>query len=130
MFEKFEKLVQLALAAGFEKAEVFATASDSFSVNVYEGQIEDYRVQTRAGIALRGLLGGQMGYASTEVDEESEYADLVARAKENAQLLESKDIQFIYDGKEKLDWVSSLNPELQKITADQKIALAMAMEKA
>ena len=65
MFEKFEKLVQLALDAGFEKAEVFATASDSFSVQVYEGAIEDYRVQRRAGIALRGLLGGQMGYAST-----------------------------------------------------------------
>ena len=39
MFEKFEKLVQLALDAGFEKAEVFATASDSFSVQVYEGAI-------------------------------------------------------------------------------------------
>ena len=130
MFEKFEKLVKLALDAGFEKAEVFATASDSFSVNVYEGQIEDYRVEKRAGIALRGLLGGQMGYASTEIDEESEYADLVARAKENAQLLESKDVQFIYGGKEKLDWLTSNNPELNKVTAEQKIALAMEMEKA
>ena len=130
MFEKFEKLVQLALVAGFEKAEVFATASDSFSVNVYEGQIEDYRVQTRAGIALRGLLNGQIGYASTEVDDESEYVDLVARAKENAQLLESKDVQFIYDGKEKLEWVSSLNPALREVTAEQKIALAMETEKA
>ena len=130
MFEKFEKLVQLALDAGFEKAEVFATASDSFSVNVYEGQIEDYRVQKRAGIALRGLMNGQMGYASTEIDEESEYADLVARAKENALLLESKDVQFIYGGKEKLDWLSSNNPELNNVTAEQKIALAMEMEKA
>ena len=114
MFEKFDKLVKLALEAGFEKAEVFATASDSFSVNVYEGQIEDYCVEKRAGIALRGLMNGQMGYASTEVDEESEYADLVARAKENALLLESKDVQFIYDGKEKLEWLSSANKELYK----------------
>ena len=130
MFKKFEKLVELALSAGFEKAEVFATASESFSVNVYEGQIEDYRVQKRAGIALRGLMNGQMGYASTEVDEESEYADLVARAKENALLLESKDVQFIYDGKEKLAWLSSVNAELNEATAEQKIALAMEMEKA
>ena len=130
MFEKFDKLVKLALEAGFEKAEVFATASDSFSVNVYEGQIEDYRVEKRAGIALRGLMNGQMGYASTEVDEESEYADLVARAKENALLLESKDVQFIYDGKEKLEWLSSANKELYNVTAEEKIALAMEMEKA
>ena len=130
MFEKFDKLVKLALEAGFEKAEVFATASESFSVNVYEGQIEDYRVEKRAGIALRGLMNGQMGYASTEVDEESEYADLVARAKENAMLLESKDVQFIYDGKEKLEWLSSANKELYNVTAEEKIALAMEMEKA
>lgn len=130
MFEKFEKLVQLALDAGFEKAEVFATASDSFSVQVYEGAIEDYRVQKRAGIALRGLLSGQMGYASTEVDDESEYADLVARAKENALLLESADEQFLYDGKEKLEWVSSVNPALNEVPAERKIALAMEMEKA
>lgn len=130
MFEKFESLIKLALEAGFEKAEVFATASDSFSVSVYESQIEDCRVQKRAGIALRGLLNGQMGYASTEIDEESEYADLVNRAKENALLLESKDVQFIYDGKEKLKWLSSVNPTLNEVTADQKIALAMEMEKA
>lgn len=130
ILEKFEKLVRLALDAGFEKAEVFATASESFSVQVYEGAIEDYRVQRRAGIALRGLLNGQMGYASTEVDDEGEYADLVARAKENALLLESADEQFIYDGKEKLEWLSSVSPALQEVSAERKIALAMEMEKA
>ena len=129
MFEKFEKLVNLALAEGFEKAEVYASAVDSFSVGVYEGHIENYSVAKRAGLSLRGLLNGQMGYASTESDDESEYAELVARAKENAEVLESQDEQFLYDGTEKLDWISSLNPELEKVTPEQKIALAMDLEK-
>lgn len=130
MFEKFEKLVQLALDEGFDKAEVFATAQESFSVSVYEGEVEDYRVEKRAGIALRGLFGGQMGYASTEVDEEDEYADLVRRAKENAQLLESADEQFIYGGKEKLEWLSAANPKLRSVPAEAKIQFAMQLEKA
>lgn len=130
MFEKFEKLVNLALEQGFEKAEVFATASDSFSVQVYEGAIEDYSVEKRVGIALRGLMNGQMGYASTEIDDESEFADLVSRAKENALLLESADEQFIYGGAEKLEWISAMDESLGSVTAEQKIALAMEMEKA
>ena len=129
MFEKFEKLVDLALAEGFEKAEVYASAVGSFSVGVYEGHIENYSVAKRAGLSLRGLLNGQMGYASTESDDESEYAELVARAKENAEVLESQDEQFLYDGTEKLDWISSLNSELEKVTPEQKIALAMDLEK-
>jgi PmbA protein len=130
MLEKFEKLVKLATDAGFDKAEVYATAQSSFSVSVFEGQIEDYRVEKSAGIALRGLYGGQMGYASTQVDDENEYADLVRRAKENAQVLESQDEQFLYDGKEALPWVSSFNPALEDVPPERKIALAMEMERA
>lgn len=55
--------------------------------------------------------------------------ELVARAKENAEVLESQDEQFLYDGTEKLDWISSLNPELEKVTPEQKIALVMDLEK-
>lgn len=130
MMDKFDKLMDLARQEGFEKAEVFAAGQDSFSVGVYEGKIEDYRVEKRAGLALRGLIGGQMGYASSEVDEESEYPDLVRRAKENAQVLESADEQFLYDGKEKLDWVSAVDSGLANVPAESKIALALEMEKA
>ncbi len=130
MLKKFERLVDLAIKEGFDKAEVFATAQSAFSVSVYEGEIEDYRVEKSAGIALRGLYGGQMGYDSTEVDDENEFADLVRRAKENAQVLESKDEQFLYDGRERLSWVSSSNPALETVPPERKIALAMEMERA
>ena len=94
MFEKFEKLVNLALAEGFEKAEVYASAVGSFSVGIYEGHIENYSVAKRAGLSLRGLLNGQMGYASTESDDESEYAELVARARRTQRFLNLRTSSF------------------------------------
>ena len=129
MFEKYEKLIENAKAAGFEKAEVFYSSGTSFSVSVYEGEIDDYSVESIAGLSLRGLIGGQMGYASTEDTSEEAFDELIQKAKANALILESEDKSFIYDGKEELEWTSSVNPELDKVTAEQKIALAMELEK-
>ena len=129
MFDKYEKLVKKAIEAGFEKAEAFYSEGNSFSVSVYEGRIEDYSVESIAGLSLRGLLNGQMGYASTEDTSEEAFDELIAKAKENALVLESEDKSFLYDGKEELEWTSSVNPELDKVTAEEKIALAMELEK-
>ncbi len=129
MFEKYEKLVAMAIKAGFEKAEAFYSESSSFSVSVYEGEIDDYSVEATAGLSLRGLIGGQMGYASTEETGEDAFDELIFKAKENALLLESEDKSFLYDGKETLDWTSAVNPKLDEVTAGEKIALAKKLEK-
>ena len=48
----------MAKAAGFSRAEVYVCTSEAFSVSAHKGKAEDLRVEHRAGVALRGLLGG------------------------------------------------------------------------
>ena len=89
-YAKYEPILEMAKAAGFSRAEVYVCTSEAFSVSAHKGKAEDLRVERRAGVALRGLLGGQMGYAATEAEGEAAYAELVRAAAENAALLEQK----------------------------------------
>ena len=128
-YAKYEPILEMAKAAGFSRAEVFVCTSEAFSVSAHKGKAEDLRVERRSGVALRGLLGGQMGYAATEAEGEAAYAELVRAAAENAALLESKDEQFLYDGDEKLAWVSAVDESLLAVSPERKIALALEMER-
>lgn len=69
------------------------------------------------------------GYAATEAEGEAAYAELVRAAAENAALLESQDEQFLYDGDEKLAWVSAVDESLLAVSPERKIALALEMER-
>ena len=73
-YAKYEPILEMAKAAGFSRAEVFVCTSEAFSVSAHKGKAEDLRVERRSGVALRGLLGGQMGYAATEAEGEAAYA--------------------------------------------------------
>ena len=128
-YAKYEPILEMAKAAGFSRAEVFVCTSEAFSVSAHKGKAEDLRVERRSGVALRGLLGGQMGYAATEAEGEAAYAELVRAAAENAALLESQDEQFLYDGDEKLAWVSAVDESLLAVSPERKIALALEMER-
>ena len=128
-FAKYFPILDMAKQAGFSRAEVFVSSSEAFSVSVYDGKVEDLRVETRSGIALRGLLNGQMGYAATEAEGTEAYEELVRAALENAQLLESRDEQFLYDGEEALTWTRAVDESLLSVSAEEKIALAREMER-
>ena len=79
-YAKYEPILEMAKAAGFSRAEVFVCTSEAFSVSAHKGKAEDLRVERRSGVALRGLLGSQMGYAATEAEGEAAYAELVRAA--------------------------------------------------
>ena len=61
-----DALFARAQAEGFDGCEVFLADSDTFSVNVFQGEIVDYSVSSSFGLGFRGLFGGRMGCASTQ----------------------------------------------------------------
>jgi PmbA protein len=127
----YQALLALAKQEGFEKAEVYASSGERFYVNVFEGQIEDYRVNASFGMGFRGLYQGKMGYAFSEIADDAAMKMLVTQAKENALAIENEDVQFIYDGSGEYEsQVESFCPELEAVTPQQKIDAAFAIEKA
>ena len=124
-----EKLLKAALDAGIEAAEVYDAAHDSFRAMSHNGEVDNYSVASRAGLSLRGLYQGKMGYAATEADDEEAIAQLVDGVIESAQLVEDDAVQEIYRGDEKYPEIDNYAPALDRVSEADKLKLLLDMEK-
>ena len=61
-----DRALAAAKEAGIDPAEVRMTSSESFSVRVRAGKLEDYKVSDRFSLTLRGKTGGRIGTAGTQ----------------------------------------------------------------
>lgn len=124
-----DALFARAKEAGFEACEVCVSAASSFETSVFKGEIVNYSVSDSFGLGFRGLIGGKMGYASTQVLDDEAVDFLVDGAKGNATIIENDDTQFLYPGDETYAQVDGFNPALDELTAAEKIEMARELEK-
>ena len=99
-------------------------SSESFEVQVKNGEIYQYNVSEGGGLGFRVLLGGKMGYASTQILDEDAIDMLVDGALENAAVVESEDRQFLFGGSESYPELKLYEPRLDDIDAARKIEMA------
>ena len=126
-FEQFkDACFRCATEQGCESAEVYATSSDGFSVNVLQGEIIKYSVERNNGLNLRVLYGGKSGYAYTEVLEDPEA--LVAHAIDNAKAIENTDENPMQGASEYPEIKVKPNP-IVDMTETEKIDMALAIER-
>lgn len=130
-FDAFVKTLLLrAQAAGIADAEVYYASGDALRVYVREQKIEDYTVSARAGLSFRGLVGGRMGYASTEALDEAAVGLLVQGVLETASLIDSQDAQDIYPGGDGYPQVAPSGEALASVPPQALIERALSMERA
>lgn len=127
-YETFEQAVfAAATAAGCDAAELYSLDSSAFSASVLEGALDRYNVSDTLSVGLRVQVNGRDGYACTEALEDPE--TLVARAAENARLVESGDEQPL-QGPCAYPAVETPQGALRDLTEQDKIQLARRMEQA
>ena len=123
---------QQALAAaenaGISPAEVTVSSSESFSVRVREQKLEDYKVSDRFHLVLRGAWQGRIGTASTQAMDEESLGMLVQGVKESAELIETDEQDEILPPEERYDSVCNYSEAVERISAQDKIALAMRID--
>lgn len=124
-----DTLFARAKEAGFEACEVYYTASSEFETDVLRGEILRYSVSDTLGLGFRGLIGGKMGYASTQILDADAVDQLVDGAKTNAALIENSDPQFLYPGDADYPAVAAYSPALETISPAEKIEMARSLEK-
>lgn len=126
-FEQFKQACfSLALEKGCESAEVYATSSDGFSVNVLKEEIVKYAVERSRGLNLRVLFNGRSGYAYTEVMEDPE--SLVDHAIDNAKAIENTDLNPMQGACEYPKITRKPNPVVD-FSEEEKIRLALDLER-
>mgnify|MGYP002624038571 CR=1 FL=1 len=126
-FEQFkDACFAIALEQGCDSAEVYATSSDGFSVNVLGGEIIKYSVERNTGCNLRVLFDGKSGYAYTEVFEDPQ--NLVAHAIDNAKAIENTDANPMQGACEYPAIEQKPNPFVD-LPEEEKIRIALDMER-
>lgn len=123
------RLFEAAKAAGIAPAEASYTGREAFSVRVREGKIEDYQVSDRTSLTLRGMYGGRIGTASTQALDEDSVELLIRGVIESAELIEDDEQDEILPPDERYDTVCNYSAALDAVTAEEKIALALELDR-
>ena len=123
-----EKILQAALNAGIEAAEVYFASRDSFRAMSHNGEVNNYSVASRSGLSLRGLYQGKMGYAATEADDDEAIAQLVRGVIESAELVEDEAVQEIYKGDGNYPEINNYASALDRVSEAEKLKLLLDME--
>lgn len=123
-FDNIKKaLAEAAKKSGVSEYEIYYTSSTELSVGGLNKEINSFSSGVSAGVCLRVLSNGKMGYASTELMEEAEMEKLVERALENANSTEKLDENGFFAGSDSYD--EPKMKEFAPIEAGELKALAM-----
>ena len=123
------RVFDAAAAAGIAPAEIMAGNSESFSVRVRDGKLEDYKVSDRFSLTLRGYAGGRIGTASTQALDEESVSMLIDGVKESAELIETDEQDDILPPDEHYSEVVNYSEGVNVISAEDRIALAMEIDR-
>lgn len=116
--------------AGFTDMEIYYQSDDNLSIKIFKGEVDSYTLAQSGGYSFRGLYGGNMGYAYTEVLDQESVDMLVQDALENAEVIDAEEQPQIFAGSQNYPEYQGVNASLAKVEAQKKIAIAKAIEAA
>ncbi len=103
-FNAFKELVIAQCAAqGVEQYELYYQTEESVSVDTFQHSINEFKSSMGGGVCFRAIVGGKMGYASTELLSAEQAKALVEKAVDNASVLESEEEVFLGEGGQSYD---------------------------
>ena len=98
-FNTFKNIViEKCAEMGIEEYELYYQAGESTTVSAFQHEINEFTSANEGGVCFRCIVGGKMGYASTEALNESTAGAIVERAADNASVLEAEEPVFLCEG--------------------------------
>ena len=98
-FTEFKNaVIAKAEALGLTEYELYYQCAESTSVGAFQHEIHEFSASSEGGVCFRCIVGGKMGYASTEALNPQEAAAIVERAMDNASVLEADEPVFLNEG--------------------------------
>jgi len=114
---------------GFSEAEVLYSASKSTEIHVLKGEISQYEASSLQGLSFRGVYDGRMGYAYTEVLEDTALTFLLEQARQNAGAIEAEEKETMYQGDASYREVKSYEKTLDTLSFDDMAKITLTLEK-
>jgi PmbA protein len=120
----------VAMARPGEQVEAYVSSGSSTSVRAYAGDVESFTQATSAGVGVRVIVDGKLGFASAGTFDDEVVAELVAEARDNAQFAERDPYVALADP----DGITAAPLDLWRdetvaFSPDAKIELALELER-
>ena len=126
-FNEFKQAVIAKCAQlGIAEYELYYQVGGGTSVGAFMHEINEFTSSLEGGVCFRCIVGGRMGYASTQALNEDEAASIVERAVDNARTLESDDEVFLGEGGQEYEPLDRVVYELP--TTEELIAATLATQ--
>ena len=124
------RALEAALGAGASDAEAWASEGVSRQVRVYDGSVESLSDAGGRGLGVRAFAGERSGYAYGTDLREQGVAAIARSAVEAAAVADPDEHAGLADqfGVTEVDGLAS--PELRRWTTEQKVELALEIERA
>ena len=98
-FKDFKAAVMTRCAQlGITEYELYYQTAESTSVGIFKQEVNQFTGSVEGGVCFRCIVGGKMGYASTEELSPEQAATIVDRAADNAACLETEEAVFLGEG--------------------------------
>ena len=98
-FKAFKNaVIEECAALGIAEYELYYSAGESTSVDTFLHAINEFTASQDGGVCFRCIVGGKMGYASTEDLSAEQAKAVVLSAVDNASVLESEEQVFLGEG--------------------------------
>jgi PmbA protein len=124
-----ERLVQDCLNNGAGSAEVYLENSRNLSVQVLNGEIETIQEAASTGVGFRVIVDGKMGFSHCNDLTDKSLEDTLKRAVDFAKLTTPDENNVLPDDKSIVTVDGLYDPSIAKIPMDQKIQMALDIEK-
>lgn len=98
-FDILKKIVkECSEKSGISEYELYYSENSGISAETFRDEISSFSSSVGGNLLYRCIVNGKLGYASTQYLDESEMEKLVARAVENAAVVEKDEEAIIYAG--------------------------------
>ncbi|WP_202711496.1 TldD/PmbA family protein [Sporosalibacterium faouarense] len=127
--EFIDLLFEKGRLAGIEDMEVFVQRNSELELMVFKGEIDKFSKAEEEGLSFRGIYRGKMGYSYTEKIDETSLNILIEELISNAKVIDSEDIEEMFEGSESYREVNVYDESFQNISTEEKISFIKALEK-
>jgi PmbA protein len=124
-----KKLVKECLDKGADQAEVYLESDRNLRIQVRNGEIETVQEAASHGVGFRVFVGGRMAFASCNDFSENALENAMDKAIGFAANTTADENNVLPDDKGLADVSGLYDPEIAKVSMDEKIELAKKVEK-
>ena len=125
-----DNLFKRAKDKGIEALEIFSSDKNSLSIEIFNGEVDQYVIADTNSLTIKGLVNNKMGVFRTEVLDDEIIDEVLENIIKSAKEIDSLDDAIIYEGDSHYEELDDLyNDKLFNLDVQKKIDHLLKLDK-